>query len=240
VFSLVRRHVRMLAHLGIVLNERARVLDFGCGSGSYVYEYRDEGFDAYGFEVSPASVKFRKPEDERFFCFSPPEGYRIPFDSGFFDFVFSCEVFEHVPDYDAALGEIARVLKPGGVSIHTFPARYRLLEPHVRVPLGGFIQSYTWYLLWALLGVRNEFQRTMGPVARAQNNLTWMRSSTHYLGTAEILRFAQKHFREVDLVPHLWHLENSGYGCLGALLFLLPIHRALYAKCGTVVIFLRK
>lgn len=230
----------MLAALGILLDGKSRVLDFGCGSGAHVYEYRDEGYDAHGFEVAPV-VQYRRPEDEQFFRFAPTDGaYRIPYDSSSFDFVFSCETLEHVMDYDAALSEVARVLKPGGTSIHTFPARYRLVEPHIHVPLGGFVQSYPWYLLWALLGVRNEFQKDLGPLARARSNAEWIKSSTNYLKTAEILRFSLKHFREADLVPHLWKLGNSGYGCQGALIFLLPLYRAIYAKCGTVVLFLRK
>jgi SAM-dependent methyltransferase len=230
----------MLAALGVPLREGARVLDFGCGSGSYVYEYRDEGFDACGFEISPI-VKLRAPEDEKFFRFAAADAaYRVPFDSASFDFVFSCEVFEHVADYEAALSEIARVLKPGGISIHTFPARYRIREAHTHVPLGGCMQGFAWHLLWALLGVRNEFQKDTGPLARARNNVAWMRDNTNYLRTAEILGHARRHFREVDLVPHLWHLDNAGYGCQGALLFLVPIYRAIYAKCGSVVLFLRK
>jgi SAM-dependent methyltransferase len=241
----------MLAALGMVLRPGARVLDFGCGDGTYVYEYRDEGFDAYGFEIIP-SVKYRSPEDARFFGFSLSEqragadyridgtAYKIPFESDSFDFVFSCEVFEHVADYEAALAEIARVLKPGAASLHTFPARYRLIEPHINVPLGGFIRSHAWYVLWALLGIRNQFQTGVGPLTRARQNTEFMKNSVNYLSTAEILRHATAYFGEVDLVPHLWHLGNGGYGCQGALCFLVPLYRALYAKLGNVVLFLRK
>src|SRR5262249_48133121 len=39
----------------------------------------------------------------------------IPFDDEFFDIVHANSVIEHVADLDAALSEIFRVLKPGGV-----------------------------------------------------------------------------------------------------------------------------
>lgn len=42
-----------------------------------------------------------------------------------FDVVLSNEVFEHVPDLDAALRDTCRILKPGGRLIGTFPFTFR-------------------------------------------------------------------------------------------------------------------
>ena len=39
----------------------------------------------------------------------------LPFEDGNFDVVCCCDVLEHVDDFDHVVGEIARVLKPGGV-----------------------------------------------------------------------------------------------------------------------------
>jgi SAM-dependent methyltransferase len=58
--------------------------------------------------------------------------YPIPFEdllalslpSDAFDLVSTNEVLEHVPDLDKALGEICRVLKPGGWHIGTCPFRF--------------------------------------------------------------------------------------------------------------------
>lgn len=41
--------------------------------------------------------------------------------SGHFDLVITSDVLEHVYDFEAAFGEIARVLKPGGVHVFTIP-----------------------------------------------------------------------------------------------------------------------
>jgi SAM-dependent methyltransferase len=48
---------------------------------------------------------------------------RMTFADASFDFIFSCSVFEHIDDPVAALGEVRRVLKPGGVmyvSLHLY------------------------------------------------------------------------------------------------------------------------
>jgi len=50
--------------LGIFLDRDSRILDFGSGSGKTVYEYRDAGFDAYGFDIT-STVELRQPGDEQ-------------------------------------------------------------------------------------------------------------------------------------------------------------------------------
>ena len=107
------------------LNDTSRILDFGCGDGHIVYEYHDAGFKAYGFDIRPAAI-LRRPEDEQYFRFAftgkpvnVPEyavtetSYKIPFDDGSFDFLFSTSTFEHVANYELAFAESARVLRQG-------------------------------------------------------------------------------------------------------------------------------
>lgn len=45
----------------------------------------------------------------------------LSFDAGMFDCVIACEILEHVVDHHAALRQIARVLRPGGLALMTFP-----------------------------------------------------------------------------------------------------------------------
>jgi SAM-dependent methyltransferase len=58
-----------------------------------------------------------------------PEGAKcedvtgLTFADGSFDLIVSSEVLEHVPDLAKALGETARVLKPGGAHLFTVPPR---------------------------------------------------------------------------------------------------------------------
>ncbi len=59
---------------------------------------------------------------------------RMDFPDGSFDFVYSFDVFEHLPDPARVLDEIARVLRPGGgslISVHLFTAEDGAHDPSV-------------------------------------------------------------------------------------------------------------
>ena len=246
-YNLVFHHRLMLAAKGMYLTPRSRILDFGCGSGRYVYDYRDAGFDAYGFDIA-GSVELRQPSDEAYFRFglsgvpgNVPDyevdelSYRIGFGDDSFDFVFSNSVFEHVQNHDLALREIARVLRPGGLAIHTFPARYGLIEPHMFVPLGGVLTSLAWYRLWALLGVRNEYQRGMSARDVALANRRYAESGINYVPVPRLLHCARAHFPEATLAPELWTVGSFRHP-----LVRIPAVAWLYSRLDTVVLWLRK
>jgi SAM-dependent methyltransferase len=190
-------------------------LDFGCGSGAGVYEFRDLGFDACGFDIFDFLV-LRKPDDRRLFHIAANAGsfdasfefdwssYKLPFDDGTFDLVVSQETFEHVQDHEGAMRELARVTKRPGLAIHSFPARYRLIEPHINVPLGGIIRSYWWYLFWAKMGIRNEFQRGFTTEQTASANLKYATHGLNYQSTSSILRVGRLFYDVAELVPQQW------------------------------------
>ena len=54
--------------------------------------------------------------------------YELPYESGFFDLVVSFSVFEHLAEYKKALGEVFRVLKPGGLFLLGMPSVNKLME----------------------------------------------------------------------------------------------------------------
>lgn len=246
----------MLANLNIYLEKDASVLDFGCGAGDAVYEYRHAGYDAYGFDIRDAVV-LRQPGDERFFRFAltgqPPNipecridssSYGIPFEDEQFDFLFSTSTLEHVMDHGTVFPEMARVLRRGGVSIHTFPARWGLIEPHTKVPLGGVIQRQAWFSFWAAMGVRNEFQSHLNARDCAEQNLAYSKSGLNHVPVNTLCETARRHFREVELIPRLWELSDRGNGSFKAAALVTPgLHRYatwLYSRFWTVVLFLRK
>jgi 2-polyprenyl-3-methyl-5-hydroxy-6-metoxy-1,4-benzoquinol methylase len=94
----------------------ARVLDAPCGSGALVHALMQSGYDAFGTDVVPAAAGLL---GERFLRGDLGGGIQAADAS--FDLVLSVEGVEHLENPHAFLGEIHRVLKPGGLCIVTTP-----------------------------------------------------------------------------------------------------------------------
>ncbi len=54
--------------------------------------------------------------------------YEMPYPERFFDLAVSFSTFEHLEDFDRALSEVARVLRPGGLFLLGMPAVNKLME----------------------------------------------------------------------------------------------------------------
>jgi SAM-dependent methyltransferase len=92
----------------------ARVMDLGCGAGDSVDLFRRINPDVHwvGVDVEESpEVTGRTRADAEFVTF---DGEHLPFDDASFDFVYCKQVLEHVERPHELLGEVARVLRPGG------------------------------------------------------------------------------------------------------------------------------
>lgn len=212
--------LRGLSNLGWALDPGARILDFGCGAGGTVYEWRERGYDACGFDLID-TVALRQPGDRRFFSSleKPRENpadtriadkaVRTPYGDASFDFIYSLAVIEHCYALDGMMAECARLLKPDGIALHLFPSRNQLIEPHFYVPFGGRIQSDAWLRLWARLGVRNEGQRGMTPEETAAHNRFYCDTGLAYRSGRAVRRIAARHFGEAWLAGGDYHRDDS-------------------------------
>jgi SAM-dependent methyltransferase len=215
-----------------------RILDFGCGLGRHVREFRAAGYEAVGVDRPNGRVL----DGEGHLYSSDAQG-KFPFASESFDFCYSTSVFEHVMDYDQAIGEICRVLRPGAWTLHVFPARWRPVEPHIFTPFGGRFQHPAIISLWAHLGIRNSFQKGLPASQTAARNLTYSRTGINYPPKREISLAFGRHFKRVEFVERDFVAalrEGSRLSGLLAPVISWPGVEALYRGLHTRVVLARK
>jgi SAM-dependent methyltransferase len=186
--TFVGRYLEILHLLGAPIPSGARVLDLGCGAGGTVYQFLDAGYDAVGFDVKDY-LKLRQAKDRERFRIGLLAGNRLPFSDNEFDLIISEQVVEHVKDQKAFFDEVLRVIKPGAVSLHTFPAYYSPIEPHIYVPFGHLCVNYYYYLFWAALGVRNEFQKGLSAPETARRNCIYAVEGLYYVSNSVYAAF---------------------------------------------------
>ena len=106
---------RDVARLGPALG--GRLLDVGCGNGRYrPFLVQADRYVGYDLDTVAANPSVCGAAD------------RLPFRDGSFDSILFTQVLEHVPSPQAALGEIRRVLRPGGRLLLSAPQHWRLHE----------------------------------------------------------------------------------------------------------------
>lgn len=88
-----------------------RILDLGCGDGQLSQRIAATGAEVTGVDASPDMVAAAR---SRGIAASEGNAESLPFADAAFDAVFSNAALHWVRDQDAMLGEVRRVLKPGG------------------------------------------------------------------------------------------------------------------------------
>jgi SAM-dependent methyltransferase len=100
-----------------------RVLDLGCRSGALTRHFLD-GNSVVGLDVDP--VALGKAAALGIEPVQANVEEPLPFDDSSFDAVVAGELFEHLQFPDALVGEIRRVLRPGGVLAGSVPNAFRV------------------------------------------------------------------------------------------------------------------
>lgn len=106
-----RKFDQVLGHLERYAGP-GRLLDVGAGPGFLVAVAARRGWDAVGIDVNPWAAGYARSDvgvDVR--CTTLDDA---GFEPGSFDAVTLMDVVEHVPDPDALLAQVARLVRPGG------------------------------------------------------------------------------------------------------------------------------
>ena len=109
------------------------VLDLGCNNGYGTGIIAKTANKITGVDVSEVALaEARRQQTGKNMSFVSVDGSRLPFADGEFDVISSCQVIEHVSDYQPYLSEIVRVLKDDGVVMFTTPNAKIRLDPGMK------------------------------------------------------------------------------------------------------------
>ncbi len=108
-------------------------LEIGCGRGAGASIIREQFSPAFlcATDLDPMmmkrAVRYLYGRETRNIRFCAADGLRLPLTDSVFDAVFGFGVLHHIPDWQGALAEVARVLKPGGLYFleELYPSLYQ-------------------------------------------------------------------------------------------------------------------
>jgi ubiquinone/menaquinone biosynthesis C-methylase UbiE len=171
------------ATLKLMPQKPGKAIDLGAGRGISSYALAKAGWQVTALEPDPSSIVGREAiaslAKQSQLPIDPLDGYaeKIPCSDVEFDLVYGRQVMHHAQNLQTMCGEIARVLKPGGVFI---AAREHVISKKDDLPL--FLDSHPLhhlyggenaYLLEEYLGALTKaglrITQVLGPMATAIN-----------------------------------------------------------------------
>ena len=132
--------------LAAELRDHGPALEIGAGTGRIALPLRDEGIDLVGADLSTAMLTqlVSNAGGDVPFPLVGADATALPFGAGSFGSALACHVLHLIPNWQAALAEIVRVLRPGGVFLSDLGGWGRVYgEPHRSIlkrwaEVGGF------------------------------------------------------------------------------------------------------
>lgn len=174
-----------------------RILEVGCGSGLIASTLA--GMGNSDVTVDAVDVIDNRVEKDGY-NFSLVQGTSLPFDDGVFDLVITNHVIEHVGHEQAQLAHLAEVMRvtaDDGTIYFAAPNKWRLVEPHYRLPL----------LSWFPASVSDTYLRL---ARRAEYYDCFPRSRRHYIRLFETTGLEYED-RTVAALRQTLALEHPAY-----------------------------
>lgn len=126
----IHRVLDCVQSLGLEPDWKSPALDFGCGVGRLTRALAGRFAECWGVDISPTMVQLAQEynRDLPQCHFLVNERDRLEnFPEGHFAFIYTSIVLQHIPEKYAKsyVGELVRLLKPGGVLVFQIPDRFR-------------------------------------------------------------------------------------------------------------------
>jgi 2-polyprenyl-3-methyl-5-hydroxy-6-metoxy-1,4-benzoquinol methylase len=109
-----------------VVGKTGRLLDMGCGDGSFLATAKLRGWEVSGIEVTEVAARRAQAKVGEERIFQTLEAAQYP--NSYFDVVTLWDVIEHLPDPVGALRQLVRLLCPGGQVVISTPNASSLLH----------------------------------------------------------------------------------------------------------------
>lgn len=104
--------------------QKGKVLDVGCGAGIFMHHANNRGWKVYGTEFNKFSIDFIKNVLRIKNVYSEDLSH---FNKNTFELVTLHQIFEHLPDPNAMLNDIHRILKKEGLLFISVPNVYGII-----------------------------------------------------------------------------------------------------------------
>ena len=172
IFGLRKEQSAALPHVA-----GKRILEIGCGTGYLLERLASPAGSVVGLDISQGMLREARKrlsrEDKKVHLIQGSY-YDIPFEKESFDCVLATFALTHAPDLLPVLGEIARVLEPGG----------RLVIVDVGPPIKPSSGSRLMTRMWRILG---DYPRDESPYLDSAGFKVAYRRELSKLGTVHLL-----------------------------------------------------
>ena len=142
-----------------------RALDLACGTGDIAFRLAGLGARVCGLDITPRMLQLARGKTTAPACtWTTGDMSALPFADGTFDIVTTGYGLRNVPDLDAAVAEITRVLRPGGRFASLDFNRPESLA--IRAAYLGYLELVGGTLGWALHGEPEAYRYIPASIRR--------------------------------------------------------------------------
>jgi len=110
-------------------------LDLGCGEGHNTRLLAGKGARVAALDVAESFITAAAGQDRSGICYLVGDGAALPFGASAFDAVTAFMSLMDVAEPERTLGEVARVLRPGGF------VQFSVLHPVISAPIGRWVHD---------------------------------------------------------------------------------------------------
>ncbi|MGA2669235.1 MAG: class I SAM-dependent methyltransferase [Ignavibacteria bacterium] len=118
------------------IKDHGKILDIGCGNGNFLECAKHRGWETYGVDINPSSLK----PCSKFGSIYIGTVHEAKYQDDFFDVIFSSSTFYYLTDPLVFLKETTRILKPGGLIFITGILNIKSLA--ARINIERYIRPY--------------------------------------------------------------------------------------------------